>query len=86
MADIAGLGELAEPGFTGIGVKNDGVGVERVGGPGVKGLVDSDVSSLDSIAAALRRSTVTVYSRPLRSILKVLSPRESTWQGPSLGG
>ncbi len=43
------MGEL-----TGIGVENDGEGVERVGGPGVKGLVDSDVSSLASITAALR--------------------------------
>ncbi len=46
MADIAGLGELAEPGVTGMGVENDGVGVERVGGPGVKGLVDSEVPLL----------------------------------------
>ncbi len=83
MADIAGLGELTEPGVTGIGVENDGVGVERVGGPGVKGLVDSDVSSLVSIATTLRGSTETVSSHPLRSILKVLSPRESTWHGPS---
>ncbi len=86
MADIAGLGELAEPGVTGMGVENDGVGVERVGGPRVGGLIDSDVSSLVSITAALRRSTETVSSRPLRSILKILSPRESTWQGPSFGG
>ncbi len=78
---LAGIADLSE--LTGIGVENDGVGIERVGGPGVKGLVDSDVSSLASIAAALRRSTETVSSRPLRSILKVLSPRESTWQGPS---
>ncbi len=61
LADSTGLSEL-----TGIGVENDGVGVERVGGPGVKGLVDSDVSSLDSIAATLMRSTETVSWRPLR--------------------
>ncbi len=61
LADIAGLGEL-----TGIGVENDGVGVERVGGPGVGGLIDSDVSSLVSITATLMRSTETVSSRPLR--------------------
>ncbi len=46
---------------------------EGVGGPGVGGLLDSEMSSLVSIAAALRRSTETVPSRPLRSILKVLS-------------
>ncbi len=59
---------------------------EGVGGPGVGGLLDSEMSSLVSIAAALRRSTETVPSCPLGSILKVLSSRESTWQGPSYGG
>ncbi len=33
------------PGVTGIGVENDGVGVERVGGPEVGGLVDCEMSS-----------------------------------------
>ncbi len=28
LADIAGLGELAEPGVTGMGVENDGMGIE----------------------------------------------------------
>ncbi len=77
---------MIEPGVTGIGAENDGMGVERVGGPGVGSLVDSDVSSFVSIAAVLRRSTETVSLRPLRSILKVLSPLESTWHGPSYGG
>ncbi len=86
MAEIAGLGELIEPGVTGIGVENNGVGFEGVGGPGVEGLVDSDVSSLVSISATLRRSTETVFWRPFRSILTVLSPRDSTWQGASYEG
>ncbi len=54
LADIASLGELTEPRVTGNGVEKDGVGVEEVGGPGVGGLIDNDVSS---IAAALRRWT-----------------------------
>ncbi len=45
---------------------------EEVGVSGVGGLLDRDMSSLVSIAAALRRSTETVSSHPLRSILKVL--------------
>ncbi len=64
-AVIAGLGELIEPGVTGIGVENDGADFEEVGGPGVGGLLDTEMSSLHSIAAALRRSTETVSSRPL---------------------
>ncbi len=86
MAGIASLGELTEPGVTGIGVENDGVGVERIGGPEVGGLVDSGVPSIVSITAALRRSMENVTSRPLRKILKVLSLRESTWQEPLYGG
>ncbi len=46
---------------------------EGVGGSGLGGLLDSEMSSLVSIAVALRRSTETVSSHPLRSILKVLS-------------
>ncbi len=78
MAKIAGLGKLIEPGDTGIEIENAGVGFEEVGCPGVGGLLDSEMSSLVSFAAALRRSTQPVYSLPLRCILKVLSPREST--------
>ncbi len=33
LAEIAGLGELIEPGVTGIGVENDGGGFEGVVGP-----------------------------------------------------
>ncbi len=61
---FAGLGKLIEHVVTGIGV-----GVAGVIGLGVGGLLDSEMSSLVSIAAALRRSTETVCSRPLRSIL-----------------
>ncbi len=86
MAGIAGLGESMKPGVTSVGVEIDGVGVEGVGGPEEGGLLDSEISSLVSIVADLRRPTETVSSRPLRSILIVLSPRESTWQGPSYGG
>ncbi len=60
-----------------LSMKNAGVGFEEVGGPGVGGLLDSEMSSLVSFAAALRRST---------GILKALSSRESTSQGPSYGG
>ncbi len=63
MAEIAGLGEMIEPGVTGIGLENDGEGVERVGGPVVGDLLDSDMSFLVSIAAALRRTTETCVSR-----------------------
>ncbi len=41
---------------------------EEVGGPRVGGLLDSEMSHLVSIAAALRRSTETVSFCPLRSI------------------
>ncbi len=51
------MGELIEPGVTGIGVENDGVGFEGIGGPGVGGLLDNAMLSLVSIAAALRRPT-----------------------------
>ncbi len=80
------LGELIVPGVTGLGVENHRVAFEGVGGPGVGVLLDTEMSSLLSIAADLRWSTETVSSRPLSSILKVLSPRKSTWQGPSYGG
>ncbi len=55
LAENAGFDELIESGVTGIGD----------GGPGVGGLLDTEMSSLLSIAAALRRSTETVSSRPL---------------------
>ncbi len=70
MAEIPGLGEFIEPAVTGISVENVGVGLEGVGGPGAGGLLDSGMSSLVSMAVALRRSTETVSSRPLRSIFK----------------
>ncbi len=57
----------------GLGLKTMGSFFEGVSGPGSGGLLDSEMSSLVSIAAALRRSTETVSSHPLRSILKVLS-------------
>ncbi len=65
LADIAGLGEL-----TGSGVENDGVGVERVGGPGVWVLIDIEMLPLVSIAAALGWSKQTVFSHPLMCTLK----------------
>ncbi len=68
MVVIAGLGELTAPGVTGIGVENDGVGFEGVGGPVVWRLLDNEMSSLVLIGTALRRSTGTVSSRPVRSI------------------
>ncbi len=37
LADTAGLGELPESVITGIGVENDWMGVEKIGGPGVGG-------------------------------------------------
>ncbi len=63
MAEIAGLAKLIEPGVTGIGVENDGVGFEGVGVPAGGGLLGNEMSSLASISAALRRSTETVSSR-----------------------
>ncbi len=38
-----------------LSMKNPGVGFEEVGGPGVRGLLDSEMSSLVSFAAAMRR-------------------------------
>ncbi len=70
LADTAALGELPEPVIAGIGVENDGMDVERIGGPGVGGLVDSDMSPRVLIATALRRST-KISSQPLKGILKV---------------
>ncbi len=49
LAEIAGLGELIEPGVTAIGIENAGVGFEEVGCPGVGGLLDSEMSSLVSL-------------------------------------
>ncbi len=66
-ADSAGLGDAAAVELTGVGAGEEG----EMGG------------SVVSIAAPLRRSTAIVSSRPLRRTLKVLSPRESTWHGPS---
>ncbi len=68
---VVGLVESMEPGFTGVRVEIDGVGVEGVGGPAVGGLLDSEMSPPVSMATALRRSTEAVSSRPLRVILKV---------------
>ncbi len=52
MAEIAGFGELIEPGVTGVEVEIDVVGVEGVGGPGV-GVGDCTlfISSLDKASA-----------------------------------
>ncbi len=71
MTDIASLGKVTEPGVIGIGVEKDRAGFKEVGGPGVRGLLERDLSSLVSIAAALRRSTEAVSSRPLRRILHI---------------
>ncbi len=57
LTEIGGLGELIEPGVTAIGIENAGLGFEEVGGPGVGGLLDSEMSSLVSFSTALRRSS-----------------------------
>ncbi len=77
VTDKAARGDVVAAALTGVGAgEGNELGDEEAGSSETRGWVVS-------IAAALRRSTETVSSRPLRRILKVLSPRESTWHRPS---